>query len=267
LHRRIVLEQGLATSVSTQNDARVEHGVFWVFAECAQGAEPAALEKAIDEQIARLRDEPVPAAQLARAKRMLVAGEAYESETVSDLAEELGEFAVDAHWSLALENLQRIRDTDARTIQDCARRLLVTERRVVGWSLPREGAQTKPRSKSRRNERRPKASTTSSAGTTSKPARRSKAGAPRKARAAAKAARAATGKLTLKTKSKTARAAKRATGRKPAPSRKAAQSQSQRSASKARTRTTSARAPARKKASAPRTRRSSPTRKKGGKKS
>jgi zinc protease len=42
LHRRLVLERGLATSVSTQNDARVEAGAFWLFAECAQGVRPEA---------------------------------------------------------------------------------------------------------------------------------------------------------------------------------------------------------------------------------
>ena len=35
LYRRLVLEEGLATSVSAANDARVEAGVFWLYAEAA----------------------------------------------------------------------------------------------------------------------------------------------------------------------------------------------------------------------------------------
>jgi zinc protease len=142
LHRHIVLEQGLANSVSTQNDARVEQGAFWIFAECAQGTTPAALEKAIDAEIARLRDELVPAPQLARVKKMLTASEAYDSETVTDLAEEIGEFAVDADWHLALHTIERIQSTDAKALQACVRKFLVPERRVVGWSLPRDTAST-----------------------------------------------------------------------------------------------------------------------------
>lgn len=155
LHRRIVLEQGLATSVSTQNDARVDRGAFWVYGECAQDAQPAALEAAIDAELRRLRDELVSPADLARAKRMLAAGEAYESETVSDLAEEIGEFGVDAHWSLALETISNIEKTSAAFVRETARKLLVPERRVVGWCTPRsEPAVTKSKKKTAKRARK-----------------------------------------------------------------------------------------------------------------
>jgi predicted Zn-dependent peptidase len=154
LHRHLVLEQGLATSVSTQNDARVDHGAFWVFGECAFGAEPAKLEAAIDIEFARLRDEIVPLKELDRAKRMLAAGEAYESETVSDLAEEIGEFATDAHWRLALETIDKIRATDADFVRDTARRLLTPSRRVVGWCTPRTEHPKKKRSRTAKSRRK-----------------------------------------------------------------------------------------------------------------
>jgi zinc protease len=150
LHRRIVLEKGLATSVSTQNDARVDDGAFWVFGECALGTPPAKLEAAIDAELQRLRDELVPAKELGRAKRMLAAGEAYESETVSDLAEEIGEFATDAHWRLALETIAKIQATDAEFVRATVRKLLVPERRVVGWCTPRAAQKRASKSKAKR---------------------------------------------------------------------------------------------------------------------
>ena len=48
LYRRLVVDGGLATSVSTNNDARVEGGAFWLYAEAVQGVAPEALEAAID---------------------------------------------------------------------------------------------------------------------------------------------------------------------------------------------------------------------------
>ena len=42
--------------------------------------------------------EPVPAAELRRAQAILISTEAYEDETASDLAEALGEWAVDGDW-------------------------------------------------------------------------------------------------------------------------------------------------------------------------
>jgi len=154
LHRRVVLEEGLAVSVSTQNDARVDDGAFWVFGECSLGTAPAKLESAIDAEFARLRDELVPLKELDRAKRMLAAGEAYASETVSDLAEEIGEFATDAHWRLALETIDKIRRTDADFVRETARRLLTPNRRVVGWSTPRTENARKKRSLGKKSTRK-----------------------------------------------------------------------------------------------------------------
>ena len=137
LYRKLVLDKGLATSVSTHNDTRKDSGGFWLFAECAQGVAPAKLEQAIDDEFARSSRELVPAAELARAKKMLAASEAYDNETVSDLAEDIGECAADVRWQLAIESMARIQRIEAKAIRDCAQRLLGKERRVVGWCLPR----------------------------------------------------------------------------------------------------------------------------------
>jgi zinc protease len=139
LYRRLVIEQRLATTVSCQNDTRVEGGVFWIFSEAAQGVEPAALERAIDAEIDRLATQDVSASELARAKRLIAAGEAHDSETVSDIAEDLGEFAVDARWQLALEARARVTAVTAGAVRECVARLLRPERRVVGWCLPKKG--------------------------------------------------------------------------------------------------------------------------------
>ena len=143
LYRKLVVEQRLATTVSCQNDTRVESGVFWVFAEAAQNVEPAALERAIDAEIGRLATQDVPAAELARAKRLVLAGEAHDSETVSDLAEDIGEFAVDARWQLAIEAHSRVTAVQASAVRECVARLLRPERRVVGWCLPKKALRGK----------------------------------------------------------------------------------------------------------------------------
>ena len=136
LHRRLVLEEGLATSVSTSNEARVEGGAFWVYAEGAAGVEPADLEAAVAEELARLATERVTAAELKRARHLLAAEEAYAGETVTDLAEHVGEYAVDADWPLALELTARRARVVARDVQRVAATLLTPTRRCVGWSLP-----------------------------------------------------------------------------------------------------------------------------------
>ncbi len=153
LHRHLVLERGLATTVSTQNDARVDCGAFWLMAECAQGVTPERLEKAIDAELALLCDETIPAKELERAKKIIASGEAYDSETVSDLAEELGEFATDANWRLSLESLDHIRSVTVADVREAARRVLATPRRVVAWSHPPEKTMRAKRAASSRKRR------------------------------------------------------------------------------------------------------------------
>jgi zinc protease len=151
LQDRLVYEEELATSISTQSDTRVEGGVFWLLAECAQNADPRELERVLDEELERLRREPPSAKELARVRAVLRASEAFENETASDFAERLGEYAVDAHWKLALESLEHVLAVDAKAVRDCAARLLAPERRVVGWCTPKA---TPPKATSRRKSAR-----------------------------------------------------------------------------------------------------------------
>ena len=136
LYRRLVVGEALATSVSANNDARAEAGGFWIYAEAVEGADAAALEAAIEEEVARLASEPVAEEELARAKKLLAASEAFESETTTELAETLGEYATDLEWRDALDVTRRRDAVTAASLQEICARLLDPGRRVVAWSRP-----------------------------------------------------------------------------------------------------------------------------------
>jgi predicted Zn-dependent peptidase len=59
---------------------------------------------------------------------------------VSDLAEWFGGLAVDADWRLLLELEERRAQVNAKRVRATARKLLTSDRRVIGWSLPGGGA-------------------------------------------------------------------------------------------------------------------------------
>jgi len=136
LQRRLVFTSGMALSVSASNDTRVEGGAFWLYAECAQGTKPADLERVIDEEIVRLASERITPAELKRAKDMMRSSEAFEGETVSDLAEQLGEWAVDADWRMSFDGSVRHSKVTAARVQATAAKYLGARRRVTGWCLP-----------------------------------------------------------------------------------------------------------------------------------
>ncbi|MFM7283360.1 MAG: hypothetical protein ACKO32_16480, partial [Planctomycetia bacterium] len=106
--------------------------------ECAQGKDPARLEQVLFEEIERLAKDGPDAKELARAKRIIAAGEAHDAETVSDLAEDIGEFAIDGDWRIALTTLERIQSAKAPAVAALTRKLLGPEHRVVGWCLPKK---------------------------------------------------------------------------------------------------------------------------------
>jgi zinc protease len=136
LYARLVRDEGLATSVSVTNDTRIEGGAMWLYAECAEGVEPWRLEAAIDEELERLQRRLVTRRELTRARAMLLATEAHDHETVTDLAEDVGSFAVDGDWRLALATEARLDAVTPAFMRETARRYLTRRRRVTGWSLP-----------------------------------------------------------------------------------------------------------------------------------
>ena len=146
LQRRLVFDASLATSVSGSNDTRVESGAFWLFVEAGQRVAPEEIERVVDEELVRLATERVPRNELQRAKSVLRSAEAFDGETVSDVAEEIGEWAVDAEWRLAFDGGARHDRVTAEEVRATVARYLSPARRVAGWCLPKKEAQAAARS-------------------------------------------------------------------------------------------------------------------------
>lgn len=136
LTRELVVDGGLASNVSAANDARAHGGLFWLFAECADAVEPAQLEEAVFAAIERLASEGPSAPQMERAFGILVAGDLFESESISDVADQIGGYALDADWRLALDGGEALRHVTVDDVRSVAVRLLARSRATVGWCLP-----------------------------------------------------------------------------------------------------------------------------------
>ncbi len=136
MYRSLVLDKGLATYVAAHNDARQEGGSFMLYAEANHGVEAARLEEALREEIAAIQKEPASAADLNRAQSILAAGERSTTETVSGLAEHLGEYAIDADWPLGFQLTERRGKVTSEDMLEFAREYLSEDRCVTGTSLP-----------------------------------------------------------------------------------------------------------------------------------
>ncbi len=138
LQRKLVLDGALATSVSASNDTRVESGAFWLMAEGAEKVDLATLEAAVLAELELLGREGPTAKELTRARQILLSSEAHDAETTTDLAEELGGWAIDVHWNRAFDGGRRHAAVTAKQLREVVTKYLSKDRRVVGWCLPAE---------------------------------------------------------------------------------------------------------------------------------
>lgn len=94
LHQSLVYRQQLATNVSGDLSDNEDGGYYAPYAILAGGRDVAAVEAALAAELARVRNVPVTAAELAEAKNEIVASSLRQRETISGRASEFGEALV-----------------------------------------------------------------------------------------------------------------------------------------------------------------------------
>ncbi|HTU12331.1 MAG TPA: pitrilysin family protein [Allosphingosinicella sp.] len=131
LYRSLVYERQLATSANTLDFGLEDAGIFAVQAIVATGREIGEVETVLAAEIARLRDAPVSAAELAEAQNEIFAETLFGRETPQGRAFELGQSLVtanDPRWGD--RQLAAVRRVTAADVQRVARLYLSDARRV-----------------------------------------------------------------------------------------------------------------------------------------
>lgn len=94
MYQRIVDRDQLAISISGSSDASFDPSLFMISAQPKDGVTPAAVEKAIDEELDRVKNELVTDQELEKAKNILLAGFYRQMKTISGKANTLGTYEV-----------------------------------------------------------------------------------------------------------------------------------------------------------------------------
>jgi zinc protease len=120
LYRTLVYERQLATNAGTFNFGLEDAGIFAVQAVVASGRDIGETETALAAEIARLRNEPVSAAELEEARNEIVSQTLFGRETPHGRAFELGNAlttANDPRWGdKLLAAVQRVTAADVRRV-------------------------------------------------------------------------------------------------------------------------------------------------------
>lgn len=131
LYQSLVYGQQLASSAGFGVNSMEEDGSIAVTATVARGKSMTDLEAALDVELARVRNEPVTAAELAEAKTEILAGELRQRETASGRAFILGQAIVSENDPRAPDaRLAAIQAVTAADVQRVARTWLNDQVRV-----------------------------------------------------------------------------------------------------------------------------------------
>jgi zinc protease len=135
LYRRLV-EGGLASSVSGAL-IPTEQPFLYTLSVTATGRHSlSAVESALLEELERMVTGGITEAELARAKSQLKARLVFESDSVTNIAHQLGYFATIASVDLFLSMPARIAAVTADAVSEAARNLLRADNRTIGWFEP-----------------------------------------------------------------------------------------------------------------------------------
>jgi predicted Zn-dependent peptidase len=131
LYQRLRQEEQLASSVMAYQDTTEYPGMFIVAAAPVEGVTSEKVESVLEEQIARLRDEPVSDWELQRVKNQLRADFVTSMESNYELARELTEYECKRNWKLLFEEDRRQQAVSAEDVQRVARKYLIPSNRSV----------------------------------------------------------------------------------------------------------------------------------------
>jgi len=131
-----LVDRGLASSVSGALLPTADPFLYTLSLTANEGIELPSLEGALIEAIERLRVSGVTEAEAARARKQLRARLVFETDSVTNIAHQIGYFQTVASPGFLAQMQERIDSVTAEQVSDVARRRLGRMTRTVGWFQP-----------------------------------------------------------------------------------------------------------------------------------
>jgi zinc protease len=134
LYRSLVVERGIAAGAGAYyGGTSLDESRFVIYASPRPGHSLADMEKALDQELARLIDDGVQAGELERAKTRLIADTIYDLDSQASLARTFGSaLTTGMDIKSVLDWPERIRAVTAEQLVDVAKRVLVLRQSVTG---------------------------------------------------------------------------------------------------------------------------------------
>jgi predicted Zn-dependent peptidase len=138
LYKGLVLGRQIANEVQASVDLKKYAGAFQVESVVKEGKDPAAVEAAIHEEIARLQNEPVPADEMQKVKNQGKASAFRRLSSPFSIAIQLLYYEGLGDWRFINSYADEVDAVTAADIQRVARAYLTRENRTVGVFLRKQ---------------------------------------------------------------------------------------------------------------------------------
>ncbi|MEM7787274.1 MAG: insulinase family protein, partial [Bacteroidota bacterium] len=133
---RALTDEGLATSAHAYFPRLRDPGLFMLYATLAPDVAPETVEATLKQTLASVAEDGLTEAELARARRQVVAQEAFGRDGPYAVVSQLNEAIAVGDWTLFSTYPSRIEAVSAADVQAAAARLLDDDRLTVGWYVP-----------------------------------------------------------------------------------------------------------------------------------
>jgi predicted Zn-dependent peptidase len=141
IYKRLVLETQLATTVSVSQYSQAQSSVFSISADLKPDADLAKVQKVIDEELDRVRREPITEAEYKRARTNIESAYVWGLESLIGRAEQLQSFNHTlGHPDGFAEDLARYAKATPAGILKVAEKYLAPTARVEVLTMPKGGA-------------------------------------------------------------------------------------------------------------------------------
>lgn len=144
LYKRLIVKDKIATDTFAGAYTLKYGGVFTTGGEAAEGQTPADVEKAVLEEIEKIKNEPAPAKELQKVKNNFAAAEYRKLTHNHAILQQLMRYEGSGRWQEINEAGPKIQAVTAEDIQRVAKKYLVKNNRSVASYTRKKGSKEDP---------------------------------------------------------------------------------------------------------------------------
>ena len=133
---KALVDKGVALSAGAGTDLHRDLSLHTLYAALAPGATHDQAEQALLEEIARIKESGVTAAEVARVKQQYIAADAYKRDGTAAIAAEINEWIGVGDWSLYVTFPQKVQQVTPADVQRVAKQYLNVDQSTTGWFVP-----------------------------------------------------------------------------------------------------------------------------------